>query len=77
MSIEIDFLLSKEYDDAAGRMRISPVEVKSTKRYMARSLDKFKDKFGKRVGTRYILHPKPISVEGDLIRLPLYMAHLL
>ncbi|NMM95235.1 ATP-binding protein [Bifidobacterium oedipodis] len=76
-TMEIDFLLPKEYDDAAGRMRISPVEVKSTKRYAARSLDKFKTKFGKRVGTRYILHPKPMSVEGDLIRLPLYMADLL
>ena len=73
----VDFLVSKGYDDAAGRMRVSPVEVKSTKRYGTRSLEKFKAKFGSRVGTQYVLHPKPMSDEGDLVRLPLYMAHLL
>ena len=73
----VDFLISKGYDDAAGRMRVSPVEVKSTKRYGTRSLEKFKAKFGGRVGTQYVLHPKPMSDEGDLVRLPLYMAHLL
>lgn len=76
-TMEIDFLIAAGYDDAAGRMRVSPIEVKSTKRYGAKSLDKFKEKFGKRVGARYILHPKPMSVEGDIVRLPLYMAHLL
>lgn len=76
-TMEIDFLITAGYDDAAGRMRVSPVEVKSTKRYGAKSLEKFKVKFGSRVGVRYILHPKPMQVEGDLVRLPLYMAHLL
>ena len=76
-TMEVDFLISKGYDDAAGRMRVSPVEVKSTKRYGTRSLEKFKAKFGGRVGTQYVLHPKPMSDEGDLVRLPLYMAHLL
>ena len=76
-TMEVDFLISKGYDNAAGRMRVSPVEVKSTKRYSTRSLEKFKAKFGGRVGTQYVLHPKPMSDEGDLVRLPLYMAHLL
>lgn len=76
-TMEIDFLITAGYDDAAGRMRVSPIEVKSTKRYGAKSLEKFKAKFGSRVGVRYILHPKPMQVEGDLVRLPLYMAHLL
>ena len=76
-TMEIDFLMSRGYDDAAGRMRISPIEVKSSKTYQARSLDKFKTKFGKRVGTRFILHPKPLSVDGDICRLPLYMAFCL
>ena len=76
-TMEVDFLISKGYDDAAGRMRVSPVEVKSTKRYGTRSLEKSKAKFGGRVGTQYVLHPKPMSDEGDLVRLPLYMAHLL
>lgn len=76
-TMEIDFLITAGYDAAAGRMRVSPIEVKSTKRYGAKSLEKFKTKFGSRVGLRYILHPKPVQVEGDLTRLPLYMAHLL
>ena len=76
-TMEVDFLISKGYDNAAGRMRVSPIEVKSTKRYGTRSLEKFKAKFGGRVGTQYVLHPKPMSDEGDLVRLPLYMAHLL
>ena len=76
-TMEVDFLISKGYDNAAGRMRVSPVEVKSTKRYGTRSLEKFKAKFGGRVGTQYVLHPTPMSDEGDLVRLPLYMAHLL
>lgn len=76
-TMEIDFLVTAGYDDAAGRMRVSPVEVKSTKRYGAKSLEKFKGKFGKRVGACYVLHPRPMQVDGDLVRLPLYMAHLL
>lgn len=76
-TMEIDFLITAGYDDAAGRMRVSPIEVKSTKRYGAKSLDKFKAKFGSRVGARYVLHPRPMQVDGDMIRLPLYMAHLL
>lgn len=76
-TMEIDFLVTAGYDNATGRMRISPVEVKSTKRYGAKSIEKFKSKFGSRVGTRYILHPKPMSLNGDLVRLPLYMSYLL
>lgn len=76
-TMEIDFLITCGYDDAAGRMRVSPIEVKSTKRYGIRSLDKFKGKFTSRVGTRYVLHPKPLSAEGDTVRLPLYMSMVL
>ena len=76
-TMEIDFLVTAGYDNATGRMRISPVEVKSTKRYGAKSIEKFKSKFGSRVGTRYILHPKPMNLNGDLVRLPLYMSYLL
>lgn len=76
-TMEVDFLISAEYDNALGKMRISPIEVKSTKRYGIKSLEKFKAKFKKRVGKQYVLHPKPMSIDGDLIKLPLYMAHLL
>ena len=73
-SMEIDFLLTRPYSDAAGRNRISPVEVKSTKRYGTASLDKFRAVYGKRIGTEYILHPKELEHEGVRVRLPLYMA---
>ena len=71
-TMEIDFLLVREFDNAAFKPRVSPVEVKSTSRYGTRSLDKFKAKFGKRVGTQYVLHPRQMSVEGERVRMPLY-----
>ena len=76
-TMEIDFLITAPYDDAAGRMRISPIEVKSNKRYGTSSLTKFKAKYGSKVGKSYILHPRQLSAEVDVVRLPLYMAHLL
>ena len=75
--MEIDFLITRGYENAAMKARISPVEVKSSSRYGVKSLDKFKAKFGKRVGTQYVLHPKPLQIQEDRVYLPLYMAHLL
>ena len=75
--MEIDFLIVRPFPDAAMKSRVSPVEVKSGKRYPAASLDKFRKKFGKRVGEGYLLYPKPMALGDDLVRLPLYVAHLL
>lgn len=75
--MEIDFLIVEPYADAAGKPRVSPIEVKSSKRYTTTSLDRFKDKFGKRVGTRYVLHPGQMRERGDCVELPLYMAFCL
>ncbi len=76
--MEIDFLIAGEYENAAMRLRICPLEVKSGKgRYATSSLDKFKAKYQKRVGTQYVLHPKPLKVKGERVFLPLYMAHCL
>ena len=75
--MEIDFLLVGEYPDAAMKERVCPVEVKSSSRYKTVSLDKFKRKFGKRVGTQYVLHPRQMRAEGDRVFLPLYMAFCL
>ena len=41
------------------------------------SLDKFYNKFGKRIGQAYLLGIKDLSVEEGFIRLPVYMAGLL
>ncbi len=73
-NMEIDFLIVQGYENAALRARVSPVEVKSSKRYSTASLDKLKAKFGKRIGTQYVVCPKELLVEGDRVTLPLYMA---
>lgn len=72
--MEIDFLTIRPYSDAAMKPRVSPIEVKSGKRYSPISLNKFKAKFGKRVGTEFVLHTKPLKVEGSRVFLPLYMS---
>lgn len=76
-TMEIDFLIVREYDDAAWKPRVSPVEVKSTKTYRTSSLDKFRDRYGERIGREYVLHPRQLSVEGSRVRAPLYMAFCL
>lgn len=74
--MEIDFLAVREYSDAGLKPRVSPIEVKSSGRYSTKSLEKFRAKFGKHVGTELVLHPKNVLVQGNRICLPLYMAHL-
>lgn len=69
--MEIDFLIRR------GDV-VCPVEVKSGKNYMRHSsLDKFRNKFGDRLGKAYILYTKDYVVKDDIIHLPLYMASLL
>lgn len=74
--MEIDFLLVRPYANAAGKMRITPVEAKSGTHYSTKSLEKFKGLYGSRVGTQIVLSPKELRVEGDRIYAPLYMSHL-
>ena len=72
--MEIDFLIVRPFSDAAMKPRVSPIEVKSGKRYSPVSLNKFKAKFDKRIDTEYVLHTKPLKVEGNRVFLPLYMS---
>lgn len=74
---EVDFLLIQPYPNAAMKQRVAPVEVKSSTKYGLSSLDRFKKRFGSRIGTQYVLHPGQMRVESDRVFLPLYMAHLL
>ena len=55
--MEIDFLITREFENSAMKARISPIEAKSGIRYGTVSLNKFKEKFGKRVGMRFVLAP--------------------
>ena len=75
--MEIDFLILRPFADAGMKLRVSPIEVKSGKRYSTVSLDKFRRKFGRTVGAEYVLHPRPLKVEGNRVYLPLYMAFCL
>ena len=75
--MEIDFLIIRPYPDAAMKPRVSPVEVKSGKRYTTVSLDKFHAKFAQRAGEEYVLHPRQMSRDGIRRFLPLYMSFCL
>ena len=68
--IEIDFLISNE---SKVNFKINPIEVKSSKNYKTASLDRFKQLFGKRIDSRIIIHPKNLSIDDELIRIPPYM----
>jgi len=69
-TMEIDFLIH----DRLRPGRISPVEVKSSKRYTTRSLEKFSSKFAGKLGQQYLLHTKDLVVQGEILYLPVYMA---
>ena len=68
--IEIDFLLSNE---SKTNFRVLPIEVKSSKNYTTTSLSRFKEMFGKKIATQYIIHPKNFGMDGEVIKLPPYM----
>lgn len=72
--IEIDFLLS---NNSKTNMKVFPVEVKSSKNYSALSYSAFKKRFGGRIGSSFIVHPKALSVDVDGLRVPTYMAFCL
>jgi hypothetical protein len=68
--MEIDFLITEN-------KKIAPIEVKSANYRSHSSLDKFRKKFGSKLGTSYILYPKDIMEKDGILHLPLYMASLL
>lgn len=68
--IEIDFLLSNE---SKTNFKVFPIEVKSSKNYTTTSLGKFKNIFGRKIAMQFIIHPKNLSVEDDIIKIPPYM----
>ena len=73
--MEVDFLIAKP--SLTRRRNISPVEVKSSKRYDHTSLDKFTRKYRQCLHVPYVLHPKDVKVDSGVTYLPLYMAPLL
>ena len=73
--MEVDFLIAKP--SLTRRKNISPVEVKSSRRYDHASLDKFTRKYRQFLHTPYVLHTKDVVVSDGITYLPLYMAHCL
>lgn len=70
--IEIDFIIT---DGNKVDFKIFPIEVKSGKRYKYESLMRFREKFSKRIGASYIIHPKNLEIKEDgIVCLPAYMA---
>lgn len=73
--MEIDFLIAKS--KISNRHNISPIEVKSSKNYTLRSLQKFKSKFDEQTNIPYVIHPGDYKEENGIVYLPLYMTPLL
>ncbi len=69
-NMEVDFLIVQD-------KKVNPIEVKSSSYKKHTSIDRFKKKYKKNVGTRYVLHTKDLEVDGDIVYLPLYMAMFL
>lgn len=73
--MEIDFLIAKSR--ITNRHNISPIEVKSSKRYTLTSLRKFSKKFSDQLDTAIVLHIGTLKIEDGIMYLPVYMTGLL
>ena len=69
--MEIDFLIRKS--KITNRHNISPIEVKSGKRFSLISLEKCIRKYAEYLSTAYVLYDGDLKVENDIVYLPLYM----
>lgn len=68
--IETDFLLSNE---SKTNYKVNPIEVKSSKNYTTKSLEKLKEVFGKKIDNQIIIHPKTFSIDDNITKIPPYM----
>lgn len=66
-SYEVDFIIQREND-------IIPVEVKAEANTEAKSLKKYKEKFGGRVKLRVRFSLDNLKLDGDLLNIPIFMA---
>ena len=68
--IEIDFLLSNE---SKTRLKIFPIEVKSSNNYKTVSLERFNSLYSRRIAQSFVIHPKNLLYGKDIIKIPPYM----
>ena len=64
---EVDFIIQREND-------IIPVEVKAGQNTEAKSLKKYKEKFGDQIKLRVRFSLDNLCLDGDLLNIPLFMA---
>lgn len=74
-TMEIDFLVSKTHNTS--RHNITPIEVKSGKRYTLASIKKLQTQYHSYLNTPIILHDADIKHNENTLYLPLYMTPLL
>lgn len=60
-------------NDSKTNLKVTPVEVKSSKNYTTLSYAKFKKRFGRRIDSSMVVHPKAFSENETGMRLPTYM----
>lgn len=72
--IEIDFIIS---NGSKMNPKIYPIEVKSSKKYTTKSLDKFIELYKQRIGQAYVIHTKNLIVKENVICIPSYMTFCL
>ena len=73
--MEIDFLLAKS--KTTNRHNVSPLEVKSGKRYTLTSLKKFRAKYAEQLDEMFVLHTEDLSQKDGITYLPVYMTCLI
>ena len=73
--MEIDFLVSKSR--TMPRHNVSPIEVKSGRKYSTTSLNKYRTKYAEFLDTPFVLHKKDVAIKDGVVYLPLYMTYLL
>lgn len=73
--MEVDFLIAKR--TISNRHNISPIEVKSGKRYTLTSINKFVAKYGKMLAQPYVVHSADLCERDGTLYIPLYMVPLL
>ena len=60
-------------NESKTNFKIIPIEVKSSKNYSTLSLDLFHQIFRKRISNSFVIHPKNLSVEDGIVKIPPYM----
>ncbi len=70
VDVEVDFLIRRQG-------KVIPIEVKSASSQSIRSLRKFKDRFGKKIGQAIVLHEGEVKEEDGILYLPYFFAAVL